>query len=473
MKKLITIHLAFIISIFADAQSIRFNRTYGGSDVDLGQTVCQTIDGGYIFSGRTSSFGHGQEDAYIVKTNAFGDTLWTKALGGPLNDYGYTIKPSGDAGGYLVSGHSDSYGPCDCQGLFFKTDSMGNLLWLNTYGGMKDEITSSFDYTNDGGYVLIGFTCSYGDTLGDIYIVRTNSVGDTIWTKHYGGNDAERGYNVYQVADGGFVFSGYTNSFGAGGEDFYLCKIDGDGNLLWQKTFGGVNDEVPWCMQQTDDAGFILAGFTKSFGAGLDDGWVVKVDSLGNEQWSHTYGDICSDNLYHIDFANDNGYIMSGNRRDLGSQEDWYFVKIDSLGSQQWWQTYGDLADQVSGSIIQCSDSGYVIVGRSNSSGNYDAELIKTDVFGNIPVGIENTVSNTNSVLVYPNPTTGVFHLAVTNLQPGKDKMEIADMLGNIIYSVNVDSYKTEVDLTGRALGIYFVRFITEKKTYSIKILRQ
>jgi len=261
-----------------------WTRTYGGSGSEFGWCVQQTRDGGYIISGETSSFGAGGEDVYLIKTDAHGDTLWTRTYGGIYDDYGGKSVQQTYDGGYIVAGATYSFGPgiLNYPNVYLiKTNSQGDTVWTRWYGGDNWDEGWCVLQTPDSCYIVAGMTGSGGAGGGDVYLIKTDAQGDTLWTKTYGGTQREDGHFVQQTRDGGFILTGDTWSYGAGNEDVYLVKTNAQGDTLWSKTFGGVNDDEGWCVQQTQDSGYIVTGYTKSFGAGLTDVYLIKTDANG------------------------------------------------------------------------------------------------------------------------------------------------------------------------------------------------
>jgi len=303
-------------------------RTYGGSGSDEARSVQQTTDGGYIIAGSTTSFGAGRSDVYLVKTDANGNTLWTRAYGGSNYDEAMFVQETTD-GGYIIAGSTRSFGAGGWDVYLLKTDANGDTLWTRTYGGSDYDDGWSGQQTADGGYIIAGATESFG-AGGDVYLVKTDANGDTLWTRTYGGSSWEVGSSLQQTADGGYVIGGCTDSFGAGG-DVYLVKTNANGNTLWTRAYGGADFEEATCVRQTTDGGYIVAAYTSSFGAGGDDVYLVKTDANGDTLWTRTYGGSDTDWGYSVQQTSDGRYIVAGYTESFGAgSRDVWLLKLVS-----------------------------------------------------------------------------------------------------------------------------------------------
>jgi len=278
MKRLI-IAISFLLlnSIIAQEISVDtvWTKTFGGSDADIGFSVKQTDDGGYIITGSTRSYGNGDYDCWLIKTNSNGDSLWTKTFGGSDADFGFSVKQTDD-GGYIITGYTQSYGNGDYDCWLIKTDSNGDSLWTKTYGGSEVDEGRSVQQTTDGGYIIVGTTNPNND--GQAWLIKTNSNGDSLWTKTFGGSDADEGFSVKQTDDGGYIITGSTRSYGNGNAaDIWLIKTDSQGIEQCNQTFGGSGSDRGYSVQQTTDGGYIITGYTSSYGNGYMDFWLLKV----------------------------------------------------------------------------------------------------------------------------------------------------------------------------------------------------
>jgi len=372
-----------------------WTRTYGGSEDDQANCVQQTADGGYIIVGRTLSFGAGSYDVYLVKTDANGDTIWTRTYGGSEIDDGRFVQQTTD-GGYIIVGKTQSLGAGSDDLYLIKTDANGDTLWTRTYGGENLDSGTSVQQTTDGGYVTSGSTRSYGAGRYDVYLLKTDADGDTphnpnqLGERTYGGSSNDFGLSVRQTTDGGYIIAGKTSSFGAGSEDVYLVKVDSDGDTLWTRAYGGSNIDGGYSIQQTSDGNYIVVGSTASFGPGGQDIWLLKIDTNGDTLWAHTYGGSeSSDYGGSVQQVTDGGYIIAGSYiEDLGAgQSDIYLLRTNSNGDTIWTRTYGGSDNESGNSCQQTDDGGYIIAGKTDSFGAGSQDVYLVRVAGQLPTG--------------------------------------------------------------------------------------
>jgi ABC-type transport system substrate-binding protein len=365
----------------------QWNKTYGGASLDFSSSVVQTSDGGYALAGYTYSFGAGgPADFWLVKTDSAGNMQWNKTYGGTNWDAATSLVQTSD-GGYAMAGETQSYGAGGYDSWLVKTDSAGNMQWNNTYGGTDIDYASDLVQTGDQGYAMVGSTQSYGAGSVDLWLVKTDSAGDMQWNETYGGVDEDRAFSVILTVDGGYAIAGSTNSSGAGGKDFWLVRTDLAGNMEWNKTYGGINDDGPLSLFQTSDGGYAVAGNTRSYGAGNKDFWLIKTESDTDLQWIKTYGGAGGDSGSSVVQTIDGGYALAGTI-DSGGAGGWdmWLVKTDSAGNMQVNKTYGGAEDEVCFDVIQTSDEGYALTGWTHSygAGSSDSWLVKTDSAGNM-----------------------------------------------------------------------------------------
>ncbi len=373
------------ISVSADSCNA-FCVAIGGTNSDIGYSIIQTNDGGYAIAGYTNSFGQGGQDVYVVKLDGSGNVQWTKTIGGANNDYGQSIIQTTD-GGFAIAGYTASFGAGSYDVYVVKLDANGNLQWTRTIGGANYDAGQAIIQTTDGGYAIVGRTQSFGADGADVYVVKLDANGNLQWTKAIGGASNDLGYSIIQTNDGGYAIAGYTNSFGAGFYDVYVVKLNAQGNLQWTKTIGGSSiRDLGFSIIQTNDGGYIITGYTTSFGAGGYDVYVIKLDASGTLQWTKAIGGVNDDGGNSIIQTNDGGYVIAGYTNSFGAGGDVYVIKLDASGTLQWTKTIGGANNDRGNSIIQTNDGGYAIAGYTSSfgAGSNDIYVIKLDAQGNL-----------------------------------------------------------------------------------------
>ncbi len=509
---------------FAQSQ---FQTAIGGAGLDIGFSIVQTSCGGYAISGATDFFGAGYEDFYIVKADGSGVIEWSRTVGGTDIEWASSIIQTTD-GGFAVAGDTDSFGAGWGDFYVVKLDSNGIVQWTRTVGGELDEWAYSIVQTTDGGYAVAGYTDSFGAGGGDFYIVKLDAAGILQWTRTVGGTELDEATSIIQTTDGGFAITGYTYSFGAGATDIYVVKLDSNGTLLWTRTIGGIEWEDAYTIIQTSDGGFAIAGSTDSFGAGGGDTYIVKLDAGGMLQWSRTIGGIGHDSGFGIVQTTDGGIAISGYTESFGAGfYDFYIVKLDANGTLQWTRTVGGLEDDMGLGIVQTTDGGFAISGATLSfgAGDYDMFIVKLDGSGNTcanqgtggtsgsggvsnitggAVGIggtsgaggisgsggaaeiiciltsvqELTTENEPRVYIYPNPFSETAILRIANLpstQTDNLELRIYDLLGKQIHATllrQADSFIIRSNNMPAGMYLYHV-LLNGERIANGKLLRQ
>jgi len=309
---------------------------------------------------------------------------WNRTFGGSSNDVGTYGQQTKD-GGFIITGYTTSYGadapfswlikaPYRGDLWLIKTDAKGNKEWDRTLGGLGKELGFCVQQTNDGGYIIAGGKKSFW-IIGnyDVWVVKTDSKGNIEWDRTYGWSDEDLGFSVQQSKDGGFIIAGYT-SF-TDGKKAWIIKIDSLGNKEWNLATGKADSEAA-CVQLTKDGGYIITGYTPSSGAGKEDVWLIKTDAKGNWDWLKTFGGPNRDLGLSVQETKDSGYIITGLTESYGAGKgDVWLIKTDSKGDREWDKTFGGAGFDSGASVQQTSDEGYIITGYSTTSAGGDRGL--------------------------------------------------------------------------------------------------
>jgi len=398
-----------------DGGFISFERIFGRTDSDGASSVRVTDDGGFILAGSTLLLGEEFGDATLIKLDQYGQLIWSQVYG--IEDYSESFSeaiPTND-GGYIAAGskaNSDDNEPPDVW--IVKTDASGTVIWDKTFGGNQNDGAADVITTSDGGYLIVGSyehdTAQRQDV--DAYLIKLNASGNLIWEKRWGGELGEGAGCVRQTSDGGYVIAGSTTSYGAGEHDGYLLKLNSNGNDVWYKTYGGTDWDKLGKVVLTDDGGYLIAGWTASFGAQARDVYLVKTDAAGNEQWHKLYGEVHKDGASDVIQTSDGGYLVVGSLENTFFSNYWradgYIIKTDASGNELWSRTYGDYNDEGFSCVREVGDGGYIVSGGANSYGNgSEVYLLKIDrqggfssVYSNVEVTLQDFQLENN----YPNP---------------------------------------------------------------------
>jgi hypothetical protein len=517
MKKIISIVVltfCFLLTTFnlvLAQPTIQWEKSLGGSNNETANSIEQTTDGGYIVAGGTSSndgdvtLNQGGQDCWVVKLDANGNMEWEKTYGGTGNEFISSILETSD-GGYIFAAStlsndgdvSNSYINWDYW--IVKIDSIGNIVWEKSYGGSSVDITGDIKLTVDGGFIVVGYTESNDGNVSinkgnsDYWIIKIDSVGNLLWEKSYGGSNGEVAYAVIQTNDLGYMVVGESTSNDGdvssnyGGRDYWVVKLDSLGNLLWEKNYGGSGFDRGKSVLENPNGGYIVAGRSNSIDTditgnkGIDDYWIVNIDSIGNIQWQSNYGGTAADDFQKITNTSDGGFIMVGTSGssdgDVGGNYgsgDYWVVKIDSIGNIEWEKNFGGSAVDFGYAINQTNDNGFIISGLASSTdiditnniGAGDFWLVKLDAI----TGIEKQKAN-KRVSIFPNPTKGKFTIELENTSKNS-LIVISDLVGKVIFSKTIIDNTLQIDISNQPKGIYLVKIINGNNVTTQKIVYQ
>jgi len=375
--------LGMVILFGADHSAANdFEKVIGGLDADRGVFVTPTKDGGYIAVGVTKSFGEGDEDVYLVRTDAEGELLWFKTYGGADEDNGWSVRETPD--GFVLAGFTKSFGAGGFDCYLIKTDSDGNPEWSRTYGGETDDRCWGMALTSDGGFALVGETTSSGGGEEDCFLVKTDARGEESWFRTFGGEKGDRCFSIALADDGGYMLAGQTYSEGAGDRDAYILKTSESGDLEWSKTFGGAASDVGHSITSTPEGSFMVTGYTTSLATMGDDPYLIKIDMQGEVQWTRV---LSMEGINHTltgDLATDGGYCLAGfseypEKRANAA----LLVKTDPEGHLDWYKDVllTDSGQSLGYTVRATPDGGCVFTGHTtvNSAGSLDLLLVKVE----------------------------------------------------------------------------------------------
>ncbi|WP_137906080.1 T9SS type A sorting domain-containing protein [Chryseobacterium sp. 2VB] len=500
MRYLTSTFLFLIYSVLAaqSAPSIEWQKALGGTHGESANAIQQTSDGGYIVAGHSMSNdgdvtgNHGGGDYWIVKLNPAGGIQWQKTLGGSHVDDAQSIRQTTD-GGYIIAGSSNS-SDGDISGnhgnydyWIVKLDSNGNMQWQKSLGGSSMDMAQSIQQTSEGGYIVAGSSSSNdGDVSGnhgggDYWIVKLDINGNIQWQKSLGGNSSEQVNSVQQTFDGGYIIAGTTVSTDGditvsyGNNDFWVVKLDSGGNMQWQKTLGNIGDNIGYYAQQTFDGGYIAVGTSfnsSNLESGLPDYWVIKLSNNGTIEWDKYFGGSFHDNAITIRQTPEWDYIVAGWTASNNGQVtnhhgnlDYWIIKLDSSGNLKWEKTLGGPDFDYLTALELTADNGYIVSGSTGSTsgdvtghhGMTDAWVVKLspEQLG-IPENQQRHKPN-----LYPNPAKDFFYL---DHLPRESTISITDMSGRKLFSQKYNEEKIKISTSAFTEGVYMVQVKNREK---------
>lgn len=525
MKKITFCLLGCVFASAVQAQdpSIIWQKTIGGSGVDVMTSAEITADGGYILGGYTPSNISGEKtensngllDIWIVKTDATGTIQWQNTIGGSGDDYCNVVKQTTD-GGYIVLGGSNSNISGDKTensrgGLDYwiiKLNPNGVIEWQKTYGGANPDFDTYGEQTADGGYIVAGYSDSdvTGDktvpTRGqrDYWVLKLNSTGGIVWQKAIGGSLVDRVQAATQTDDGGYIIGGFSTSgitgdkteANYGGTDYWIVKLDSSGNIQWQNTIGGSASDAFRDLIKTADGGYLIGGYSLSNVSGEKtensngdyDYWIIKLNSTGSIQWQNTIGGAGVDYLRDLKQLGDGSYLVSGysnsaisgDKTENSAGYDYWLLKLDAGGNIISQNSLGGSADESGPYTLPLADGGFLMACSSassisgdkteNSRGLEDYWIFKVD-----NTVLSNKIHQAATFQISPNPGNGELKL---NLGEIFNDIEIAvnDLSGrNVLHkrlkSIDIASFSIDSQP-----GIYIVQVKADELRQTFKIVK-
>lgn len=530
MKKIILFLFLSALTISLHAQ-IRFQHVFGGQAYDDVQEVIETPDGGYISCGTTESFGAGQSDILVVKTNDSGVVQWSKAYGSPGNDFGAAIKKA-PAGGYILAGYSFGLSADTLTNdfLLIKINSTGTVQWSKTYGGIANDEAHGLAVMPDSGFIIAGTTASFGNVPNQAgYVVRTDLNGNMLWSKAITQNSDQQLFAIDPTDDGGCVVAGYTYLSGLRLFDIFVARLNANGTKQWVKNYGGSNAEQAFSVKQSLTGGFVVSGYSSSYGAGQEDAFILRLSENGDISWFSSYGTSLSERARSVLWGTGDGIVIGGQAKvnsAVGQIDNNFLLKTDTSGNVLWSKTFGPTINvSLAYSSIKSSDGGYVMGGITGGFGALlnDIYLVKTtDIGGSgcyqnntqffsanfLPTdssggtftngGIEQNVNviktnvvltqsykcnstgvgiieleNENMATLYPNPGMDIVNLKLNPFETNSSILQISTTEGKIVLIKTIPMYTNETAISVREFknGIYFLTLQTTNGTQHLKLV--
>lgn len=516
MKKITTLFIALLITISLSAQMIKFQKTYGGTGTDRCWAIAQTSDGGYILAGETNSFGAGNYDGYLTKTDANGVVQWTHTYGGANYDWIYAVRQTSD-GGFIAVGGTESAGSGLGDMWIFKTNSSGVVSWQRTCGSSGGDSGADIIQTSDGGYAAAGFQNGGASTNDNACLVKMDGSGNVQWIHSYSvGSDDEYGNAVAQTQDGGYIIGAETDNSSSGSVTALVIKTDASGTVQWANTYGGSNDSWISAIKVLPSGDYAVAGVSSQ--VSLIDIWLARLNPNGTPVWSNSYAGpgAASDNCIWFTSTADGGYALCGRTNSFSVDYEAFLMKTDSTGGPEWSKRFGGTGNDRANMVVQSSNGGYAIAATSQSfSATEKVYLIKTDTTGvsgcneNIPsflmspmtttssavtitdasltnaaassltsssptitetslcftVGENEVAVDENLIAVYPNPARE--ELKIKNAELKIENVEVYSSVGEKLFSqklkANSQQQQISINVSSLTSGVYFVRIKTEE----------
>ena len=399
-----SIYLLLLIATICLSQS-QFVRTIGGNGNDFGRSITQTFEGGYAITGWTGSYGSGTHNALLVRLKPSTELQWARVVSGAGDDFSYSIVQATDSG-YVITGCTNSYGAGDYDYLLVKFSESGSLEWARVIGGTNGEYSLSVIQTSDNGYALTGWTDSFGPGMPgarNILVVKVDSSGVIEWSRALSLSDYDSGHQIIQTSDGGYAIVGSSGNLYPAEYDLSFVKIDSSGEIEWTRRIDGTERDRGYSVVQDCDSGFVVIGNSNSYSSSLDtdDILLLKISSSGELEWARTLGSTGYEMCERFISTIDSGFVAVGVTTGFGSSNFTLIVlKLNSIGEVEWSRIFGIDDNREWGfSVVQMPDSGYVVTGESDnldtSSTRADLFLARMDSDGNCCMGTFVTLTET------------------------------------------------------------------------------
>ncbi len=509
MKSFILLFSIFSFSFLCaqEAPEIEWQVSLGGSNQDEAYSIFQTQDNGYIVAGVTGSnngdvfCNKGGFNTWVVKMNEEGAIEWSKCFGGSANERINSIVQN-SSGEYVFAGTTDSedgdvtvyHGSSDVWVV--KLNQIGDIVWQKSFGGSRDEEGNHIELTNDGGYILAGYTRSIdGDIvenkgLYDFWVLKLDDQGNLEWQKTYGGTEDDKAFAIHQTIDGGYIVGGHSNSNNGdvngnnGYQDYWVVKLNHIGEITWEKSFGGSENDYLESIEQTSEGGYILAGASSSNDGDVSgnhnyfDYWVLKLTNSGDIEWQKSLGGSRNDWGYSVVQCDNGDYVVAGVTNSIDGDitnhygsihdADVWVVKLNINGDLLWEKSFGGFGVEAAHDIIQTTDNGFAIAGLSTfidgdvseNNGNADFWIVKLG-----PEQMSTYEIDSTQISIYPNPVKNIL-----NFSEELNDIQIFNLAGQKVFE---SSDKNKINVSHLNSGIFVLKAKNQKsKSVQLKFIK-
>ena len=515
MKYFLAFFISIVVGGIASGQN-SFATIYSDPAATFyGYELVASADGGYASTGFRGSLT--LRDVYLMKTDADGTLLWLKTYGSNQDDMGYSLQQTSD-GGYIIAGETSGFGQAHPAMYIIKTITTGDTLWTKTFATTPGFARAySIRQTSDGGFIVTGDVTLANSIVTDVILLKLDANGNRQWCKHIGNGLSDVGNVVRQTADGGYIIAGFANESFGSGKDILLVKTDELGDTIWTKTFSGSLNDIAQALDITPDGGYIVTGFTNSHNAGQNyEGFLLKTNSSGEQEWFRTYG---YTRAYSVVSAA-GGYTFAG-YGPVGSGQ-YSLIHTDNFGNLNWASLFSDAFAAICYGLCVTPDGGYAMNGYSLGfgvpTGYAKAFFVKTTSAGIAPCTYVDATSYTPDTVIspdlpvmsglivndqapdsafggtvsvpsttvqnlvclstetedlspiaaglalYPNPNDGVFSILSEELRDEQVIITITDIHGNQVYQYSGKvNHNLLISEPGISEGMYFVKITSAK----------
>jgi hypothetical protein len=349
--------------------NVLWNHTYGSLDRDVGNSVTECYEGGFAIAGSTEGFGPGSRSMWLMRTDRMGHPRWNQTYGGTGWDDCFDLVECED-GGFVIVGETFSHGAGDSDVILVKTNLLGDVIWTKTFGGVQADRGTSIVNCEDGGFAISGITSSFGSGLSDMWLIRMNALGEEVWNKTFGNQYYDGANSVTLCQDGGFLLVGYTQLLDFDLGTLWLVRTDADGNRIWDQGIRESQFQEGWSAVECAEGGFVIIGTIEASNNPADI-WFLRVDTEGNLVWTHVFGGIeVADSLggYSVLTCSDGGFVIAGKFGFQGSQNDLWIAHTNADGEIDWSANYGAFHSGGGFLFDACSEGGYIITGAADTS---------------------------------------------------------------------------------------------------------